>query len=226
MALLGKAAVLVLSEMADPAGHDLWHSREHLPERTGIPGFLRARRCLAADGEEPRYLVLYELRDASVLTSPGYLARLNNPTEWTRKTMSENRSLNRTLCKVAATHGVGIGGVLSAIFVTPPAEREPKLGNVIANVLPDVAGAPGIVAAHLLQRAEGVVRPDTLERQLRTRPDGFVDWVILVEGYDQSGVAAAVKKLASDVAGNGGEVSEPRAPFHLAHVMSSSAMNT
>ena len=36
MPLRGQSAVVIWSDMADPAAHDLWHSREHLPERVAI----------------------------------------------------------------------------------------------------------------------------------------------------------------------------------------------
>lgn len=80
MPLRGQSAVVIWSDMADPAAHDLWHSREHLPERVAIPGFLRARRCVTLVADAPRYFVLYELKDAAIVTSPAYLARLNQPT--------------------------------------------------------------------------------------------------------------------------------------------------
>lgn len=53
--------------------------REHLQERLSIPGFLRARRCVRELGS-PSYFMIYELSNTSVLTSPDYLERLNNPT--------------------------------------------------------------------------------------------------------------------------------------------------
>ena len=57
------------------AEHDDWHTHEHLPERLSIPGFLRGSRWVATRGE-PRYMVLYEVRELATLTSgrvPGAL---------------------------------------------------------------------------------------------------------------------------------------------------------
>ena len=47
--------------------------------------------------------MIYELTDTSVLTSPDYLERLNNPTPWTEEIMTTARSANRALCKVVAS---------------------------------------------------------------------------------------------------------------------------
>src|SRR4029450_6446341 len=52
------------------AEHDEWHTREHFPERVGIPGFLSAERWVAREGTSPRYFVRYDVRDIGVLTSP------------------------------------------------------------------------------------------------------------------------------------------------------------
>jgi hypothetical protein len=41
--LLGPAAIAIWLDFPpeEAAEHDAWHSTEHLPERLGIPGFLR-----------------------------------------------------------------------------------------------------------------------------------------------------------------------------------------
>ena len=111
MGLRGSAAVVIWSDMPDASAHDDWHSHEHLPERAGIPGFLRSRRYADPSGA-PAYFVLYEVRDAGIMTSAPYLERLNNPTEWSRRIMGSVKWLNRTLCKVVSTHGRGAGGHL------------------------------------------------------------------------------------------------------------------
>jgi len=46
MALLGSAAMLLWYDIVrEQIGeHDDWHTREHFPERLGVPGFIRTRR--------------------------------------------------------------------------------------------------------------------------------------------------------------------------------------
>ena len=88
MALAGKGAIIIWNDIA-PEGRDEfyeWHIREHIPERLGIPGFLRGARYIAISPQtRPEFLTLYEIADASVATSAAYLARLNAPTEWTKR---------------------------------------------------------------------------------------------------------------------------------------------
>src|SRR6187551_58985 len=106
MPLLGKAAMLLGFDVAAEAvdDHDDWHTHEHLPERLSIPGFLRGTRWVALHGEdERRYLVLYEVAALATLTSPAYLARLNQPSAWTTKMMAHYRRMSRGFCLVTGS---------------------------------------------------------------------------------------------------------------------------
>ena len=80
MPLLGSAAMLLSFDIEPGAieEHDRWHTHEHLPERLSIPGFRRGTRWLAAGGG-PRYMVVYEVESLATLSSPAYLARLEQP---------------------------------------------------------------------------------------------------------------------------------------------------
>ncbi len=195
MALLGKAAVVIWCEVAPGmlAEHDAWHSSEHLPERMGVPGFRRGRRAaaLGPNARQARF-VLYEIDDLSVATSAPYLERLNDPTPWSRKVMAECR-LSRTLCRVAATHGTEIGRFMLAVRLAPRADRAEALQQWLGATLAELPGSPGVVAAHLLQKDAGTVRPFTEEERIRRgSADEAVDWVVLVEGNDEP----ALQRLA------------------------------
>src|SRR6185369_9370852 len=121
-----KAALLLLFDIAGDAiaEHDDWHTREHLPERLAIPGFLRGSRWTAAAGT-PRYFVMYEVRELATLSSSAYLARLNSPTPWTARMMKSYMGMRRALCSVVASFGAGLG---SAAYwsVSRPSRRVAK----------------------------------------------------------------------------------------------------
>jgi len=195
MGLRGKAAVVIWGEMTgDAAAVDLWYAREHLRERLSIPGFLRGRRCVRELGSSS-YFMIYELTDSAVLTSPDYLDRLNNPTPWTKQIMTKAQSGNRTLCKVVASHGLGIGAYLMTARVEALDGPGSELSAWMTGSLASIAEQQGITGAHLLHRDTSVVRPDTKERQARQRPDGSSDVVALIEGYDPNAVAAVAKQF-------------------------------
>jgi len=92
-------AVLAIWFDVDPPGKDdvqAWYERQHLPERLAVPGFLRGRRFAVA-GEGPAFFTLYETRDSGVLSSSAYIERLNDPTDWTRRSLSAFRGMIRTV---------------------------------------------------------------------------------------------------------------------------------
>jgi hypothetical protein len=185
MALLGLGAFVAWHGITNgrEADYERWHSHEHMLERVGIPGFLRGRRYITTtDG--PRYLVLYETTDISVLTSPAYLERLNNPTPWTREIMPAVCGMNRTLCHVTASFGCGIGHAALTVRFSSYQGREATLEDWLRTELKQLTGLPGLVAAHLIRADEAASRTPTKEKQLRAQPDEVADWALLVEGYD------------------------------------------
>src|SRR5207253_550802 len=85
-----------------------WHSKEHMPERVSIPGFLRGSRWRSATGAGS-YFVLYETHDASTLRSAPYMERLNDPTPWSTRMFPRFRNMVRSICTVRASVGRGVG---------------------------------------------------------------------------------------------------------------------
>jgi hypothetical protein len=80
------------------AEFDAWFQGEHLEERLAVPGFLFGRRHEAISGSNA-YFNFYLTESPAVLTSPAYLARLDDPTPMTRTIMSEVFiNMNRTVC--------------------------------------------------------------------------------------------------------------------------------
>jgi hypothetical protein len=196
MALKGTAAIAIWSAI-EPAmleEHDAWHSVEHFAERLSVPGFLRGRRGAAVDpaAAEQRF-IFYEIESIAVATSAPYLERLNHPTPWSRKIMAASR-LNRTLCRVVASQGFGIGAHLLALRM--------RQGEGLAAELATIARTPGIVGAHLLQKDSNVVRPSTAEEKLRHGGvDASTDWILLVEAYDAGALDAIPREaLAAEPA--------------------------
>ena len=155
-----------------------WHSTEHMPERLAIPGFLRGTRYVALSGE-PRYFVLYEAADLSVITTGPYLERLNNPTPWSRKMMPHHRNMVRALCVVREEWGGGVPAVMG----TTRAERRPAVP----------ARRKGLTSAHLL---EGQPLPGATTEQKIRGGDATAAWVLLVGGYEAAAVPGELYRPA------------------------------
>ncbi|MBM3531267.1 MAG: hypothetical protein FJX62_24605, partial [Alphaproteobacteria bacterium] len=104
MSLAGEGAVAIWHDIV-PEGREefyAWHCSEHMPERVGIPGFLRGRRY-AAIRADLEFFNLYEALSPQVVAGTDYQTRLNNPTPWTLAAVKHFRKVARSICRVAAT---------------------------------------------------------------------------------------------------------------------------
>jgi hypothetical protein len=172
-----------------------WHSHEHMPERLGIPGFLRGTRWIAESGE-PSYFVSYEVTNLGTITRGAYLERLNNPTPWSRKMMPHHRNMVRSLCRVRASFGGGLAHALATIRFSPLPGRGKSVSSwLAADVMPRLPERKGLVGAHLLE-SQPDLQPaanatPTTEQKIRGA-DAQADWILLICGYDAGAVKAAV----------------------------------
>lgn len=177
------------------AEFDHWHTREHVPERVGVPGFYRGRRYVAVSGS-PRYFTLYETESLDTLGGGAYVERLNNPTPWTSRALPLFRNNNRTACRVLASLGRGVGGSLAAIRLGPAEGRQTELRAWLTEeTLPAVSDQPGIVGVHLCEADLGATRVRTEELRLRDREDEVARWIILVESGAVAPVDAIVRSF-------------------------------
>ncbi len=161
------------------AEYEAWYRREHLPERLSIPGFRASWRYRAIEGE-PEYFTFYETATLEVLFSEAYVARVENPTELTRRIMSGIfTNATRALLTRASRWGKlrGAFAVSVRFDAQPASELESSLRELTARAdvlsaqfwTPTRANAPAVLSA---------------EQQLR--------------GPDKSVAAAALIETASE----------------------------
>lgn len=171
---------------------DEWYMHQHLPERVAVPGFLRGRRYRACSGEL-RYLAWYETTSPAVLGSPAYVERLENPTPWTQRVMPNFRDMNRSVLRVAATHGALDGGLLALIVLTAA-----DAARIARDDLAACARAADICAVHLLL-ADASAPVATVESRLRGRPDASIDAAVAIEAADEGALGQAVAALSRSI---------------------------
>ncbi len=199
MPLLGGGAVLIWNDITSEGRNEFyaWHNREHMPERAAIPGFLRGRRYIADDGgTAPEFFTLYEVATPALLTGADYLARLNAPTEWTRRATRAFRNTARALAQVVHSESIGAGGVVATLRFPAPLALD---GANIASAIED----PQITGFHLCATNETASAARTNESRGRTDIGAAPAFTILVEGCGTDAVAAAMARLQSAVPASG-----------------------
>ena len=188
MPLLGKAAMLLTFDVEHAAisEHDDWHTHEHLPERLSIPGFLRATRWVALRGA-PMYVVLYEVDHLETLRSRSYLERLNNPTPWTSKMMTNYRAMSRGLCSVEKSCGLGMGHFALLVRFSVASGSSPSVAEWLRDdIMPRLSTRPGLGSIHLLRGA----LPAAMTSEQRIRGvDSGIDWALMATGYQQDALS-------------------------------------
>jgi hypothetical protein len=220
MALYSNAAMIMFYDVAPGAvdDHDDWHTHEHIPERVSIPGFLRGSRWTAEEGG-PRYMMMYEVAGVEVLTGAAYLERLNNPTPWTSRIMTQVRgSMVRGFCRLRASSGFGRGGFIVSTRHSAAAGREDKLREWLAQALPGISSKPGIASCHLFEPA---ARPAMTREQSIRGKDADASSVLLVSGYDRDRIGAVADgELALERFQQHGAAESVRATYRLAFSLS------
>ena len=193
MPLRGSAFVIMWHDIAPEgdAAYNLWHTREHMPERIALPGFLRARRGLNRGLARQMYFTLYEGEDLEAFLSPDYKNSLNFPTEWTQKVAPHFRNFLRMACAVRATSGEGVGGAVATFRLTLGGRSEDDMLAALRPALSAIAALAPVSAAHV-----GCARPDhaggaTRETEIRpTMNEAPFDLVLIVEGIGLAELAA------------------------------------
>lgn len=171
MPLKGKGFIIMWHDIAadQEADYHLWHTREHMPERLGIPGFTRGRRGVNWSAGFQRYLTIYEGEDLSVFSGAAYLERLNNPTPWTQRMAPAFRNFLRVACETVVSEGEGVGGAVGTWRGLFTAEGEAGFVRAAGGLARALLAIPGVSAVHL-----AVARPEhsdirTTETQLRPK---------------------------------------------------------
>ena len=201
MSLAGLGTVCIWHDLLPEARDDFhqWHNREHMPERVGIPGFLRGRRYIAVAGA-PTYFNLYEAESTEILGGRDYLERLNAPTAWTQRVVPSFRRVSRSICRVAYSEGVGQGGfMLTQRFDLADDDRAVTLETLSVQLLPPLVERKGVAGVHLCLADETISRIETAEKKARSDATAIPGCIVLIEGISEADVRDPGESLADDV---------------------------
>ncbi|WP_460448839.1 hypothetical protein [Alsobacter sp. SYSU BS001988] len=206
MPLLGQALVGIWHGVQP--GHEdeyqAWHTHEHMPERLGVPGFLRGRRFTDWSLEPHPTFTLYEGAHLETFRSPGYLARLNDPTAWSNRVQPTMTSFLRGGCEVLLTVGQGVGGGMATVrLAAPDGDRARFEGDLAAAAL-RLRALPGVTAVHVARHEAAATGGETAETRMRpsVHPATF-SHLVLVEGLGPAVLTRADADMRAILAGAG-----------------------
>ncbi len=203
MSLAGEGAVAIWHDIA-PEGRDefyAWHGWEHMPERVGIPGFLRGRRYVAIEADL-EFFNLYEALSVETLKSQDYTARVNAPTPWTLSAVRHFRAVARSICRVALSTGPAQGGLIATLRYDVPEGRDREHREALTRrFVPDLLDRPGVAGVHWLVADAEASGGATAEQQARGVANAVPRRVLLLEGWgDEADFAALAKEALSPAA--------------------------
>lgn len=200
MALAGTGAICIWNGITAEGRDDFyaWHIHEHMPERAAIPGFLRGRRYIACSSDTtPEFFTLYETVDIDVTTSAAYLARLNAPTDWTKRATAHFRDTSRALTRAVTSLGPGSGGLLATLRFPGSAAGQGALQSLLqaSARLVEIARMAQITGVHLCATNSDASALRTAESKGRTDIQAAPVGALLIEGCTLDPLRDALDRL-------------------------------
>ena len=194
MGLKGAAFIALWNDRSPQRNdYDVWHTREHVPQRLTVPGISQALRFSTGRGPLPRYFTLYSLQNLGVLDSEPYNALLHDPTPWTLSMRPDFSRFLRLPCRVVASAGGGVGGWCVVCLIV----GQPKIADLQA-LVGELVDLEFVTAVHLGitdDAASGM--PFAMPLDGTERPFG----VLVVEGFVDhelsTGVSALLNRFAA-----------------------------
>jgi hypothetical protein len=177
----GKAALALWVDIdpADDSFFEHWHSREHVQERVGCPGWLRGSRFKGVETPE-RYFLFYDAETVQAFESDAYYARLRNPSEMSRAILPKFRDTWRTVCTVEQRWGDGVGAAVLTLRM--------KAGNTAPF---DKLAALETVRVDLLAGQANLGQAPTAEKDLRPTPDRQIELALVAFFWSVEAAQAA-----------------------------------
>jgi hypothetical protein len=161
-----------------------WLTREHAQERLGVPGFVSVRVFHTGIEGFSRYLIFYRLSGPEVVASAEYLARLNAPSEWSRRIMPKLSNFVRGGGAIVHETGAGEGAlVMPVLFDAAEIERYRAAADQIAK-------RNLILAARVFKVDQAASAVPTQEKAMR-QGDASFSAMLLLEGLDEQALKAA-----------------------------------
>jgi hypothetical protein len=147
---------------------------------------------------EPKYLALYEARDAGVMPSGPYLALKKHRDARTLRCTPLFRKTIKGTCDVVSRAGEGEGVLLALLLVTVDAANQPRFRDwACKELLPDVVQCRDVLASTFAERRN--MRLDVSAAHDVRTGDRYLERAILIEAGSERGAETALVRLNASV---------------------------
>jgi hypothetical protein len=199
--------------------YNVWHTREHMPERLGVPGFRLGRRWVDWNLAKQRYFTLYEAA-IDVFGSEPYRARLAR-LRVGRPVQPHYANFVRSACRTIVSAGKGIGGALATVRINfTPASGKAAFSARSHALAYEIMPFDGVTSAHIGYADPSVTRIKTTESELRagTGEDVF-DAVVMIDGCGRRELERVMPRVELLSGKDVGVASKESAVYDLAYVL-------
>lgn len=174
-----------------------WLTREHIADRTVLPGF-RGVRLFEAPDDPCSHFILYATDGPEVLESPAYRAVLDNPSPWTRRIMPRFGPFDRAAGAQVLKLGNGFGAHLAVCRMrcTGPDIGHDRLRPALLGYL----DLPGVVSVRLFSVDRGRTDIASTEKTMRAGVEGNFRFLLCVEATSEAAARSAAGALAASLA--------------------------
>lgn len=199
---------------------DRWHTYEHMPERVGVPGFRQARRYMNRQLGSHLCFTMYEGAHTETFRSPGYLARLNDPTPWTRRVGAAQTDFLRGAFEVQLSLGAGLGGAIGTLRIGIEGAGREQTTTALRHACGDVMALHGVVGVHLGVAKQEVtgVRTTEMDNRPSVTAENTLDTVVLVESIGLEELEAVLAQVGQKLRVPGARAAEAEA-YRLAYLL-------
>jgi len=171
----------------DLADYRAWITREHIADRTFLPGWLGARFCIDVTNERAHFF-LYATEDKSVFSAPPYLKVLNNPSPWTSRIMPKFGPFDRALGEQLFKLGNGYGAYMMVSRIKDASVVDVAHVRAALSKFMDV---PEVVSVRLMKLDRSSTDIQSQEKTMRKGAEGDFHYLLVVEALSERAGAAA-----------------------------------
>lgn len=171
----------------DLTDYRAWITKEHIADRTFLPGWNGARFCIDVTNERAHFF-LYATQSKDVFSAEPYLNVLNNPSPWTNRIMPKFGPFDRALGEQLFKLGNGFGAYMMVSRI-----KDPSSINLAAiqEKLATLMELPDVVSVRLMKLDRSATDIKSQEKTMRKGAEGDFHYLLIVEAISETGATQA-----------------------------------